>query len=43
MRRKNHSPEQTVRILREADARIAVGQTVEQVCIPAAGNSAVQS
>jgi putative transposase len=32
MKRKFHSPEQIVKKLREADAAIASGSTVEQVC-----------
>jgi putative transposase len=32
MKRKNHSPEQIVQALREADAKIAGGSPVEQVC-----------
>ena len=32
MKRKLHSPEQIVKKLREADAAIASGSTVEQVC-----------
>jgi putative transposase len=32
MRRKHHKPEQIVKILTEADAAIASGSTVEQVC-----------
>ena len=32
MKRKTHSPEQIVRMLREADAKIAAGSTVEQIC-----------
>ena len=32
MKRKFHKPEQIVRKLREADAAIASGSTVEQVC-----------
>jgi len=32
MKRKNHSPEQIVRMLRQADAKIAAGSTIEQVC-----------
>jgi putative transposase len=32
MKRRNHKPEQIVKKLREADAAIASGSTVEQVC-----------
>ena len=32
MRRKLHTPEQIVKKLRDADAAIAAGSTVEQVC-----------
>ena len=32
MKRKHHTPEQIVKILTEADAAIASGSTVEQVC-----------
>jgi putative transposase len=32
MKRKHHKPEQIVKILTEADAAIASGSTVEQVC-----------
>jgi len=32
MKRKFHTPEQIVRKLREADATIASGSTIEQVC-----------
>lgn len=32
MKRKNHSPEQIVQALREADAKIATGSSIEQVC-----------
>jgi len=32
VKRKTHSPEQIVRMLREADAKIAAGSTVEQIC-----------
>ena len=32
MKRKRHSPEQVVRKLREADADLAAGRTVEEVC-----------
>lgn len=32
MRRRLHSPEQVVQKLRDADAKIASGATVEQVC-----------
>lgn len=32
MKRKNHSPEQIVKRLREADKIIATGGTVEQAC-----------
>ena len=32
MKRKFHTPEQIVKKLREADAAIAAGSTVEQVC-----------
>lgn len=32
MKRKFHTAEQIVRMLREADAKIASGITVEQVC-----------
>lgn len=32
MRSRNHSPEQIVRMLREADAKLAAGATVEQIC-----------
>jgi putative transposase len=32
MKRKLHTPEQIVKKLREADAAIASGSTVEQVC-----------
>jgi putative transposase len=32
MKRKFHTPEQIVKKLREADASIATGSTVEQVC-----------
>jgi putative transposase len=32
MKRRNHRPEQIVKKLREADAAIASGSTVEQVC-----------
>jgi transposase-like protein len=32
MKRKNHGPEQVVRMLRQADEQLATGQTVEQVC-----------
>lgn len=32
MKKKVHSPEQILRMLREADAKIASGSTVEQVC-----------
>jgi len=32
MKRKNHSPEQVVKKLREADAIISSGGTVEQAC-----------
>jgi len=32
MKRKIHSPEQIIRMLREADAKIAAGSTIEQVC-----------
>jgi len=30
--KKRHTPEQIVKLLRDADARIAGGRTVEQVC-----------
>lgn len=30
--KKRHTPEQIVKMLRDADARIAGGSTVEQVC-----------
>ena len=32
MKKKRHTPEQIVRMLRETDAKIAAGRTVEQVC-----------
>jgi len=32
MKKKSHTPEQIVRIIREAEAKLAYGQTVEQVC-----------
>jgi transposase-like protein len=32
MRRKRHSPEQVVRKLREAEADLAAGTTLDQVC-----------
>jgi len=32
MKRKIHSPEQIIRMLREADAKIAAGSTIEQIC-----------
>lgn len=32
MRRKRHSPEQVVRKLREAEAELASGRTIEEVC-----------
>ena len=32
MKRKRHSPEQVVRKLREADADLAAGRTVEEAC-----------
>jgi len=32
MKKKIHSPERIVRMLREADAKVASGSTVEQVC-----------
>ena len=32
MKRKRHNPEQIVRKLREADAMIAAGKTIGQVC-----------
>jgi len=32
MKRKFHTPEQIVKKLREADAAIASGSTIEQVC-----------
>jgi len=32
MKRKRHSPEQVVRKLREADADLAGGRTVEEAC-----------
>jgi transposase-like protein len=32
MRRKRHTPEQVVRKLREAEAEIAAGKPVEEVC-----------
>jgi len=32
MRRKSHSPEQIVQALREADAKVAAGSSIEQVC-----------
>jgi len=32
MKRKNHSPEQIVRMLRQADAKITAGSTIEQIC-----------
>jgi len=32
MKRKNHSPERIVRMLRQADVKIAAGSTIEQVC-----------
>jgi transposase-like protein len=31
MKKKSHTPEQIVRILRDAEAKLATGQTVEQV------------
>jgi transposase-like protein len=32
MKKKSHTPEQIVRMLRDAEAKLATGQTVEQVC-----------
>jgi len=32
MKKKSHTPEQIVRVLRDAEAKLATGQTVEQVC-----------
>ena len=32
MKRKYHRPEQIVKLLREAEAKLAQGQTVDQVC-----------
>ncbi len=32
MKRRNHSPERIVRMLRQADANIAAGSTIEQIC-----------
>jgi len=32
MKRKNHSPEQIVRMLQQADVTVAQGGTVEQAC-----------
>jgi transposase-like protein len=32
MKKKSHTPEQIVRILWDAEAKLATGQTVEQVC-----------
>ena len=32
MKRKNHTPEQIVKRLRQADARLAEGLTIDQVC-----------
>jgi len=32
MKKKTHTPEQIVRALREAEAKLATGQTVEQLC-----------
>jgi len=32
MKKKTYSPEQIVKMLREADAKIASGSTVEQLC-----------
>jgi len=32
MKRKNHSPEQIVRMLQQADVTVAQGGTVEQTC-----------
>jgi len=32
MKKKTYSPEQIVKMLREADAKIASGSTVEQIC-----------
>jgi putative transposase len=32
MKAKNHTAEQIVRMLREADAKIAAGSTIEQIC-----------
>ena len=32
MKRKCHRPEQIVKLLREAEAKLAQGQTVDQVC-----------
>lgn len=32
MKRKHHKPEQIVKILTQADAAVAAGSTVEQVC-----------
>jgi len=34
MKRRFHTPEQIVKKLREADAAIASGSTIEQVCRP---------
>jgi len=32
MKRKHHRPEQIVKLLREAEAKLAQGQTVDEVC-----------
>ena len=32
MKRKHHRPEQIVKLLREAETKLAQGQTVDQVC-----------
>ena len=32
MKRRNHSPERIVRMLRQADAKIVTGSTIEQIC-----------
>jgi len=32
MKRKNHAPEQIVRMLQQADVTVAQGGTVEQAC-----------
>ena len=32
MKKRSHTPEQIVRIIRQVEAKLASGQTVEQVC-----------